>query len=461
MKPGSSTPGATKDGAPPGGRSGPSAEAVRRREADRRAFLITAILPAVVTAGAVGFLRDFTSLLFGIAVAQAAFVVVAARKHRRAGRRAVETGVPHVTPTLAGRVALPSTWVLVVVAVVVHEPTLRWWACVLFGLTVAAWPLVRWNLARVRVVREVDRRARAGAPCGLEIRVENAGRRLARGLVVDDRVGPWVRPAAVQALFDAVPGRGSATVRTTFVAERRGWKRFRPVRLSSRFPLALFEASVDLAAPCEVLVRPREGRATPALLAHLRGMAVEQAAPRARLGTDEFHGLRAWRTGDDARRIHWRTSAKRGMLTYVERRDEGFGDVVVALARSAARGPEADRRFEAAVSVAATVARAALRDHLRVRLVLGEPDALTARRVRGRGGLDLALDALAEVRADGGRRPLAALTALTARAAPTVVWVSATADASLPKVLAEAGAPEALVLAIDDPALSRYVRGLA
>ncbi|MBL9087481.1 MAG: DUF58 domain-containing protein [Planctomycetia bacterium] len=417
-------------------------------------------MPAVALAAAALFLRDVTSLLYGIAIAQAAAVVFAARRQQRAGARAAETGVPRVTPTLLGRIALPSTWVLVIVAVLTHEPVLRWWACVLFGLTLSAWPLVRWNLARVEVARATDRRARVDAPCGLELRVEHRGRGTARGLVVDDRVGPWTRPVALQALFDRVPGRGSVTARTTVVMERRGWKRFRPVRLSTRFPLGFFEASVDLAAPCEVLVRPREGRPTPALLARLRGATVEQASSNTQLGTDEFHGLRAWRLGDDPRRIHWRTSARRGIVTYVERRDEGFGDVVVALARCPARGPEADRRFEAAVSIAATVVRAALRDRLRVRLVLGEPGAPTPRRVRGRGGLELALDALSEVKADGARRPLAALTALLRRGPATVVWVCASAEATLPETLADAGAPDALVLAADAPALARHVRGI-
>jgi hypothetical protein len=331
----------------------PRTEAERRRAADRRTLLFVVVIPAVVLGVAAFFLRDVTSLLYGIAIAQAAAVVFAARRQQRAGARAAETGVPRVTPTLLGRVALPSTWVLVIIAVLVREPVLRWWACVLFGLTLAAWPLVRMNLARVEVVRTTDRRARVDAPCGLEVRVEHRGRRTARGLVVDDRVGPWTRPPALQALFDRVPGGGSVTLRTNVVMERRGWKRFRPVRLSTRFPLGFFEASVDLSAPCEVLVRPREGRPTAALLARLRGATVEQAASNTQLGTDEFHGLRAWRQGDDPRRIHWRTSARRGTITYVERRDEGFGDVVVALARSPARGAEADRRFEVAVPIAA------------------------------------------------------------------------------------------------------------
>ncbi|MFO0933926.1 MAG: DUF58 domain-containing protein [Planctomycetota bacterium] len=416
--------------------------------------------PLAVLGAAALLLRDVTSLLYGIAIAQAAAVVFAARRQRRAGTRAAETGVPRVTPTLLGRVALPSTWVLVIVAVLVREPVLRWWACVLFGLTLAAWPLVRANLARVEVSRATDRRARVDAPCGFELRVEHRGPRTARGLVVDDRVGPFTRPPALQAVFDRVPGRGSVTLRTHVVMERRGWKRFRPVRLATRFPLGLFEASVDLSAPCEVLVRPREGRPTPALLARLRGATVEQAASNTQLGTDEFHGLRAWRQGDDPRRIHWRTSARRGIVTYVERRDEGFGDVVVALARSPSRGPEADRRFEAAVSIAATVVRAALRDRLRVRLVLGEPGAPTPRRVRGRGGLEMALDDLSEVKADGARRPLAALTALLTRGPATVVWVCATSDAGLAQTLADAGAPDALVLAADAPTLSRHVRGI-
>jgi uncharacterized protein (DUF58 family) len=400
-------------------------------------------------------------LFLAIGLAQAGFAFLAARKRRVTGARGTETGWPSVAPTVVGRIALPTAWILVVAALLLRSTPLRWWACSVFGVVVAAWPLVRRNLARARIVRDLDRRGRVGTPCAITYRLENTGRRPSRAIVVDDRVGPLLRPPSVQAIFDVVPARGSVSITTTVVPEHRGWRRLRPARVSTRFPLGLFEAGVDLAAPAEVLVRPREGRATASLLARLRGATVDHAASRHRLGTDELHGLREWREGDDPRGIHWRTSARRGALTYVERRDEGFGDVLVALARSTARGPAAEARFERAVSVATTIVRAAMRAGLRVKLVLGEEGSASSLPVRGRGGLDRALDALAEVRADYGRRPLPALAAALRVGDATVVWVAPTTEPGLVASLDEIGARRALVLAADDPDLARHVRGLA
>lgn len=443
------------------------AETHNRRTADQRDLA----LAAAVALGAVGlaYVLDLVALLFAAAAAQVAVVLLAGQRPRTQGRRGAATGVPRSTLTPTGRVVLPATWVVVIGSILLQLPVLRWWACVLFALTLAAWPLGRRHLARVRVDRTLDRRARVGAQGLVLWRATNLGRFAARGLVVEDRLGPLARPTFARVEFDAVPPQGSALATTTFVPERRGWKRLRPLRLESVFPLGLFVTSVDLAAPAEVLVRPREGRALGPLLDRLRGLAAETSNTTNRKGHDEFYGLRPFRDGDDPRGIHWRTSARRGVLTYVERREETHRELVLCLARNPRRGPVADARFERAVGIAATVARAAIRFHLRVRLVLGEPDAPTPRPLRGKGGLESILDVLAEVRGDGGRRPLAVLQGLAqghgrspgqTRLRAEVVWVAAESDPSLASVLAAAGVPDPLVLCADDPRLSRWVRGL-
>lgn len=443
------------------------AESRNRAAADRH----DVALAVAVALGAVGlaYVLDLVALLFAAAAAQVAVVWVAGRAPKTKGRRGGATGVPRSALTPMGRVTLPATWVVVIGSVLLQLPVLRWWACVLFALTLAAWPLGRRHLARVRVDRTLDRRARVGAQGLVLWRATNAGRFAARGLVVEDRLGPLARPAFARVEFDAVPPHGSSLATTTFVPERRGWKRLRPLRLESVFPLGLFVTSVELAAPAEVLVRPREGRASGRLLDRLRGQAAETSSSTNRKGHDEFYGLRPFRDGDDPRGIHWKTSARRGALTYIERREETHRELVLCLARNPRRGPVADARFERAVSIAATVARAAMRFHLRVRLVLGEPDAPTPRPLRGKGGLESVLDVLAEVRGDGGRRPLAVLKGLAqgrgvgpdrGRHRAEVVWVAAESDPGLASVLADAGVHDPLVLCADDPALSRWVRGL-
>ncbi|MCC7138366.1 MAG: DUF58 domain-containing protein [Planctomycetes bacterium] len=442
--PASALPPATADG-----------ERARRRASDRRARgVLVAVAAALV---ALSWLDSLPALFLGLVLLQAATIAASVRRGRVAGTRGVETGAPRVTTTASGRGWLSVAWGLVLVGIFLDSAPLRLAVCLGFAVSVASWPLVRANGARIVLRRRVPARARAGAPSEVAYEVATEDRRVARAVVVADNLGLLARPGAIEVAFDLVTATPTqATVPVTF--ERRGWKRLRSPRVSSRFPLGLFEVACDLAAPAEVLVHPREGRATPVLLTRLSGSdAPRAAAMRPQPGTEELYGLRAFRAGDDPRRIHWRTTARRGETTVVERRDEGFGEVVVALGRGVGRGGDADRRFERAVSVAATVVRAAVRHGVPARLLLGERAAPAGLVVRGRTGLLRALDALAEVRAvadrDGGeRRPSAALGAL--RTPGTVVWVTAGGDEVAPTVA------DALVLRADDPDLARWVRGL-
>ena len=218
--------------------------------------------------------------------------------------------------------------------------------------------------------------------------------------------------------MDDVAAGSEVLARTTATFERRGLRRLRPLRVASRFPLGLVQAAFDTTAAAETLVRPREGRATRRLVRRLAGdAAASTRSRRPAAGAEEMFGLRDWRDGDDPRRIHWRTTARRGTRTFVERRDPTSRRVVVALARGNDRTPEGDRVFERAVSVAATVVRAALRAGASVHLVLGDAGERPGdgRRVEDRRDHEAALDALALVRADGGRSPGPALAAVLAR----------------------------------------------
>jgi hypothetical protein len=142
--------------------------------------------------------------------------------------------------------------------------------------------------------------------------------------------------------------------------------------------------------------------------------------------------------------------------------------VVVVLGRGETASPDADRRFERAVSVAATVLRACARERLAAHLVLGDPRDRAGGAglsVTGAAGLGAALDALATVRPQAGRRPRAALAGLgrtRGDAARTVVWVGAAAEPDVAERLAHAAGPRGstLHLRADDPALGRYVGDL-
>ncbi len=111
---------------------------------------------------------------------------------------------------------------------------------------------------------------------------------------------------------------------------RRGRYGFASARLTSCFPLGLFEATRPAIAATQVLAVPALGR----LKAEWRGWcdrAGREAAgssQRRGLLEGDYYGLREWRPGDSRRWIHWRSSARQGSLTTLQfeqpRRDELF-----------------------------------------------------------------------------------------------------------------------------------------
>jgi uncharacterized protein (DUF58 family) len=78
---------------------------------------------------------------------------------------------------------------------------------------------------------------------------------------------------------------------------------------------------------------------------------------------DQLRGIREWRAGDSPRNVHWRSTARTGALTVVER-GEPTRDVLFMLAV----GRYAEPSYELAVARAASVAVAALERGTTVRL---------------------------------------------------------------------------------------------
>jgi uncharacterized protein (DUF58 family) len=111
----------------------------------------------------------------------------------------------------------------------------------------------------------------------------------------------------------------------------------------------------------DVLVYPRIGRLTPQWKRRSQGATELVARPQARAGVfhDEFHRLREFRTGDNPRDIHWRTSARRGELIlreYQQNRDFNLA-VVLDLWRPSPTAASDDRidLYEGTLSFALTL----------------------------------------------------------------------------------------------------------
>ncbi len=184
------------------------------------------------------------------------------------------------------------------------------------------------TLRGLSVARTLPRQVYAGRPFLTGIALTNDKRRVPSFSVqVEDVIDG--RPLAKKCYFLKVPA--GARQHTSYRAEfaRRGLYRYQGLKVGTRFPFGFFVKSRRLDAPSELLVLPR---ILP--VAHLDLEAQDHLGTvlRARRGLGrEFHGLREYRAGDDARDIHWKRSAREGRLVLREYESEGVRRVTVLL----------------------------------------------------------------------------------------------------------------------------------
>ena len=141
---------------------------------------------------------------------------------------------------------------------------------------------------------------------------------------------------------------------------RRGRHRLDAIHVSTLFPMGFIRKGMRYPAALEVLVYPELFAAAETRVGAV-GRAGEDAVRRSGRG-HELHALRAFRSGDDPRNIHWKQTARTGSMIYMERESEHsrrlsilFDNGVGELADT-----ESQERFERLVSEAATTAL----DHL-------------------------------------------------------------------------------------------------
>jgi uncharacterized protein (DUF58 family) len=303
-------------------------------------------------------LRAFTPRAYGFAAAAAALYL--------AGRL---TGVAELFMLVIAALALP-----------------------LGALLVVTWG--NYRLACSRSVRPV--RTAVGNRIQVTLRVENPARLETGVLLLEDRLPYQLGPAA-RFVVPGIPGGDRELLAYDLRAAARGRYTIGPLEVRLSDPFGLAQVVSEVAGTTDVVVHPRvEALTAPDLGGELASAAATRVRHLFTQG-DEFYTTREYRDGDDLRKVHWRSSAKRGqlMIRQEERPWQARALLAVDLRRDAHRGQGGRASFERAVSAAASIA---------VRLAASGYDlALVAedgRQVRPSGDADQAaaiLDFLASV----------------------------------------------------------------
>jgi uncharacterized protein (DUF58 family) len=226
--------------------------------------------------------------------------------------------------------------------------------CLMLVLWVLNWRACGRRLRRLSGRRWLEEPVFAATPFTLEADLQNSGRGGQVGLVLRDEgleQGPsWFVPL--------LPGRTTGHYRQTITCRQRGRCTLGPLVVSTRLPFGLLERSLVLAPRHELIVLPRLGRLHRGRLrCHLA--QVNLIIGRARLrprrhpaAQADLHGVRAFRSGDTPRWIHWRTTARKGELMVREFEELPTDNLLLVLELA----PDGDPLLgEEAISLAATV----------------------------------------------------------------------------------------------------------
>lgn len=215
-------------------------------------------------------------------------------------------------------------------------------------------------LKRLSVKRALPEHATVGENFTVKLGLQNDKRLLSAWMVTaEDVVQTSEEQLQPAILFTCVPPRSGREAAYEVRPAHRGLYEFGPVRVMSRFPLGLMERSFELGRVEELIVYPRIGSLKARWRHSVESGELHSAPEHARVGVtdDEFHRLREYRSGDNPRAIHWRTTARRNELTVREYQQSRQQDLllVVDLFISPRPQPVELERVELAVSFAASV----------------------------------------------------------------------------------------------------------
>lgn len=202
------------------------------------------------------------------------------------------------------------------------------------------------SLRQVCVERRLPSAPAAGQPALIGLVARNGKKRAASfSLELREKGGDVAGRG-----FLVMLGAGqTAEVAYPFVPQRRGLHRFDRLEVATRAPFGLFEKSRPLDAPAELIVFPRKVPAPPLRAASL---SREGEAPEDRSGLGlEVHSLRDHRPGEDARTIHWKSSARAGRLIGVDREQERRRRVCVVVDNRALAGELLESAVERAAAL--------------------------------------------------------------------------------------------------------------
>jgi len=214
-------------------------------------------------------------------------------------------------------------------------------------------------------------RVSVGTPMRIRLELQNLAPVRTRVLLAEDRVPP-VLGAPPRFVIDRMPGGQRAAVTYSLTATMRGRYPIGPLRLRVTDPFGMCELTRSFTGNDEIVVVPRLHPLIPLTAGGTWGGAGDSLARAAAVSGEDDVATREYREGDDLRRVHWRSTAKRGelMVRREEQPRQMRATVLLDTRACAHHGDGPDASFEWAVSAAASIAVHFAEEKHGVRLLL-------------------------------------------------------------------------------------------
>ncbi len=307
------------------------------------------------------------------------------------------------------------------VAVLFHLPNLFYMTSALVVAPGISVLLAKLGLRQVIAERRLPSRLWPDERVEVELRLENTSLFPKCLLRVDEELPPGLEgdprdpPGAVVPILWGDP----AVHRYPITARRRGRYMLPPVMTTALDTFALYHAKSQQGAGNEVVVYPRR---VPLHAHGLHGPSFDGVIRRRRpiaSGTD-FRGTREYLPGDDLRRVHWRSTARRNKPIVLEFEEPATLDMVLVLDLDPGPvyGAPGDDTFETGVTLAASLIEHELEHGNAVSLVMDRDDAGELRLTRERHDLLRFFERLALAAPKAGT-DFAALVRQVATSAPS------------------------------------------
>ena len=225
----------------------------------------------------------------------------------------------------------------------------------------------RYQLRCSRMI--VPSRVAPGQPARVAVRLENVSR-ISTGLLLAEETIPYSLGARPRYVVNGIERGGAREVSYQLRSDVRGKFAVGPMRIRIADVFGLVELTANFASQNTLTVTPK---VVPLISSSVNGSWSSDGDGRTRMtaaaGDDDVIP-RAYRNGDELRRVHWRSTARYGELM-VRREEQRWQDRAVLILdsrRGAHTGSGPSSSFEFAVSAAASIgvhlARQGLDGHL-------------------------------------------------------------------------------------------------